>query len=201
MENPTSLTNSIIQNNSNPITFSETTTSDSGFFSSLLNIGFMTWVIIILILAFLGFNIFIYLAKGPQDIKSFFNTIYQKLFGENTTQTTEHKNVNTATEVENSKLPSTVKGEYVENTVQQPDAVEETSLNKSLNSSEPQEPHNDYRAHDASTSLDINGKAGWCYIGEDRGFRSCAQVGVNDKCMSGDIFPTQEICINPNLRK
>jgi hypothetical protein len=43
-------------------------------------------------------------------------------------------------------------------------------------------------------------KSGYCYIGEDRGFRSCIKVGVNDECISGDIFPTEEICINPNLR-
>jgi hypothetical protein len=23
---------------------------------------------------------------------------------------------------------------------------------------------------------------------------------VNDMCMSGDIFPTQAVCMNPNLR-
>lgn len=44
------------------------------------------------------------------------------------------------------------------------------------------------------------GKKGWCNIGEDRGYRSCVQVGVNDKCMSGNIFPTREVCIHPNLR-
>ena len=48
-------------------------------------------------------------------------------------------------------------------------------------------------------------KSGWCYIGEDRGFRSCINIGDNsigggDKCMSGDIFPTQNLCINPKLR-
>jgi hypothetical protein len=43
-------------------------------------------------------------------------------------------------------------------------------------------------------------KAGFCYIGEDRGFRSCIDVGEGDVCMSGDIFPTEAICINPNLR-
>jgi len=46
-----------------------------------------------------------------------------------------------------------------------------------------------------------NSKAGYCYIGEDRGFRSCIQVNDTDTCMSGDIFPTQEICINPSLRQ
>ena len=44
-------------------------------------------------------------------------------------------------------------------------------------------------------------KAGFCYIGEDRGFRSCIRVTENDTCMSGDIFPTKELCINPNLRE
>jgi hypothetical protein len=44
-------------------------------------------------------------------------------------------------------------------------------------------------------------KSGWCFIGEDRGFRSCIQVNENEKCMSGDIFPSQDICINPNLRQ
>lgn len=43
-------------------------------------------------------------------------------------------------------------------------------------------------------------KAGFCYIGEDRGFRSCISVGEGDTCMSGDIFPSHDICINPNLR-
>jgi Tfp pilus tip-associated adhesin PilY1 len=43
-------------------------------------------------------------------------------------------------------------------------------------------------------------KTGWCFIGEDRGFRSCIEVGDNDICMSGNIFPSQDICINPSLR-
>jgi hypothetical protein len=44
-------------------------------------------------------------------------------------------------------------------------------------------------------------KSGWCFIGEDRGYRSCVEVGENDRCMSGDIFPTKDICINPTLRE
>jgi hypothetical protein len=56
---------------------------------------------------------------------------------------------------------------------------------------------------DDATSVTQGGgrsKSGYCYIGEDRGFRSCINVGENDECMSGDIFPTMDICINPNLR-
>lgn len=43
-------------------------------------------------------------------------------------------------------------------------------------------------------------KSGYCYIGTDRGYRSCVKVGADDMCMSGDIFPSIDICINPSLR-
>uniref|UniRef100_A0A6C0KI32 Uncharacterized protein n=1 Tax=viral metagenome TaxID=1070528 RepID=A0A6C0KI32_9ZZZZ len=45
------------------------------------------------------------------------------------------------------------------------------------------------------------GKSGYCYIGTDDNFRSCIKVGDNSICMSEDIFPTMDICINPNLRQ
>ena len=28
----------------------------------------------------------------------------------------------------------------------------------------------------------------------------CVAPGENDMCMSGDIFPSQDICVNPTLR-
>ena len=46
----------------------------------------------------------------------------------------------------------------------------------------------------------ITGKQGWCYVGEDRGFRSCVEVGTAHECMSGDLFPSKDVCVNPNLR-
>lgn len=45
------------------------------------------------------------------------------------------------------------------------------------------------------------GKSGYCYIGEDRGFRSCVKVEAGDKCMSGQVFSRQDICVNPTLRE
>ena len=45
-----------------------------------------------------------------------------------------------------------------------------------------------------------SGKAGYCFVGEDRGNRSCAYVNESDTCMSGNIFPSKDKCINPNLR-
>jgi len=45
------------------------------------------------------------------------------------------------------------------------------------------------------------GKGGYCYIGEDNGIRSCLRVSNASDCMSGEIFPTRDVCINPNLRE
>jgi len=58
------------------------------------------------------------------------------------------------------------------------------------------------RADDStsSTQKHQSGKAGYCYIGEDRGFRSCAKVEAGDKCMSGEVYARQEMCIDPTLR-
>lgn len=43
-------------------------------------------------------------------------------------------------------------------------------------------------------------ESGFCYIGKDRGIRSCIRVNPGDRCMSGQIFPRNDICVNPTLR-
>ena len=40
----------------------------------------------------------------------------------------------------------------------------------------------------------------YCYIGYDNGQRECTNVFDGDICMSGELFPKMEMCINPNLR-
>jgi len=42
-------------------------------------------------------------------------------------------------------------------------------------------------------------KAGWCLVGEYQGRNGCIQVGEHDKCMSGQIFPSQQMCLNPTM--
>jgi hypothetical protein len=41
-------------------------------------------------------------------------------------------------------------------------------------------------------------KSGWCFVGEDAGSRGCVSVDEHDKCMSGQIFPSKESCMNPS---
>ena len=39
----------------------------------------------------------------------------------------------------------------------------------------------------------------WCFVGESKGKRYCTLTQGNE-CMSGNIFPTQNICVNPKLK-
>jgi len=49
-------------------------------------------------------------------------------------------------------------------------------------------------------SIQYNKPDGFCFIGEQKNQRYCSSVSDADKCASGDIFPTMDLCINPNIR-
>ena len=50
------------------------------------------------------------------------------------------------------------------------------------------------------SSIQRGAQKGYCYIGNDRGIRSCLYVNEPSACMSGEIFPTKAVCVNPTLR-
>jgi hypothetical protein len=195
---------------------------------------FSSWwvsIFIILLLAFLGFNIFNYLAKGTQEtndvlspfwtyIMSFFNygpSITQPdsdvvdgddvpgddKTGKDTDETGKQDGGKKPISAENAKPnPASVSKMSPDSANNQnaPDNAQNTALNRALNISKQQElSKQDYVANDSYDSTQ-QGKAGWCYIGSEKGYRSCSQVGEADTCMSGNIFPTQDVCVNPSLR-
>ena len=193
---------------------------ENGFLEGLKNMTATTWILIIVILIFLGFNIFVYLAKGTEQLNNIFGPLVKaisSLFGNVTSQVidvsaegakavvgTSAGAINTGLTAVQNITPNNANSSVssVPVTQNKPDLMSNNTLNKALNTSQSQQPaNNDYQADDSSSNIQGGPpKSGWCYIGEDRGFRSCAEVGANDKCMSGDIFPTQEICVNPSLR-
>jgi len=227
MDNSNSFSNSILQSSESsfPSDYASSSNGDSsGFFDGLKNVNLTTWIIIFLILAFLGFNIFVYLAKGTQDITNFFAPLLHKIFGTAVIVTGQTIDVaaegakavvgETAnvldtglTSIQNitpNSATSSLQTQSVQGTMQPQDVTINNTLNKALNTSQQSQQSQqgeEYQAYEASSSVHSGGgQAGWCYVGEDRGFRTCAQVSANDTCMSGDIFPSQELCINPNLR-
>jgi hypothetical protein len=160
--------------------------------SSILRYG-----LIFLILAFLGFNIFTYLGKSSDFLVNLFKPLLA-FFGygvaETAKQTIDVTSKGTTGLVNMAAGTATGGINVLENTL---------SRKTSKKAQHEAIPDNTPLPDDAGSRTQASkakSKAGYCYIGEDRGFRSCINVGEGDSCMSGDIFPTMDQCINPNLR-
>lgn len=178
---------------------------------------------IIILIAILGINIFNYLGEGTEvvaDITRPIVSFFSKLFG--------YTAVDTAREVVNSTSSGAKSGIDLAEDIAD-DALDfgESGLDKGLsdkktkilnttsginqNSNGTQRGNGNQQVNSYNEEKDISpvftsksnksgNMAGFCYIGEDRGNRSCIEVEKADLCMSGDIFPTHGTCINPNLR-
>jgi hypothetical protein len=179
----------------------DSSTADTGLPWSTIIRYFM----IILILIFLGFNIFTYLGKISEWLLDLIKPVLT-FFGYGIAQTTKQVvNVSaTGTKGLVDVTAGTVTGgiDMLANglsTKKKRGKSDMKAIDNSIRNLQ-SEPMPD----DAGSKTQLSkarGKAGYCYIGEDRGFRSCIQVGEADMCMSGDIFPTHDVCINPNLRE
>ena len=190
-------------------------TGASSFVDKIRGISLTTWVIIIFVFAFLGLNIFVYLAKGTQEISDFLKPItdlFAKLFGRVSAQVVDvtaegaKAVVGTTAGTVNAGLTGVQKiatGTDIKDAIPQPDIMKSNTLNRALNSAKQKsgDDTGQYTADDTDSNIQKGaGKSGWCLVGSDRGVRSCVQVGANDECLSGDIFSTKDICVNPRLR-
>jgi hypothetical protein len=177
------------------------------------------YIIIFLILAILGFNLFTYIgtfSKLIGNITDYIIDIFRPIlayFGYGVTETA--KKTIDLTAKGSKKVIDVTSGTLTGglNVLQQglskankdygqgQGQGQGTSTSTSTSTSTQAKKIN-YPIPDDSGSKTQKGKSksGFCYIGEDRGFRSCISVGEGDTCMSGDIFPTREVCINPSLR-
>lgn len=63
-----------------------------------------------------------------------------------------------------------------------------------LNDPEPDSPEDNIQKSRSSQ------KTKWCLAGEYQNKRGCISISESDKCMSGQIFPNEELCMNPNLK-
>jgi len=203
--------------------------SNDGYFSTSGNTNYTRIGMIVVILLFLGVNIFSYLGDFLQIIKEalapLLKTILESL-GYVVTETT--KDV-TQVAASGAKLGIDVAAGTVESGInviqgqldleqganqgqgqqrqfpsQLNNMPKQNSLSASLSSALADAEYNSEPMPDVSMSSTQRlgpGKSGYCYIGEDRGFRSCIAVREGDVCMSGDIFPSQALCVNPSLRE
>jgi len=179
--------------------------SDDSLFSGVN----MTKVIsIIIILLFLGYNILQYLADNTNfvnfNISNMFTTFFSNPVKD--TVTTSKQGVQDVANLTTETVTSGV--DFVEDTVdpERKSAAHEEEYNSALSTLErtarSQQITNEVKSDVTNSSIQNNKlDKGYCYVGTDRDYRTCVKVNARDECMSGDIFPSRAICVNPSLRE
>ena len=181
-------------------------------------------IIIILIILLVGIVGYTYLEKQINqliaNIQNYFETIkYRKeeneelkkqkeLEEENTPkeQTTEDIIKDAQSDIEENKKNKNKKEEpvnYISSTKLNVSAIENSEDVEEYQKDALQKALNDASQIGGEVIPDgtqVTGKKGWCFIGAEKLNRTCAEIGVNDICMSGEIYPMKDVCINPNLR-
>tara|TARA_B100001778_G_C18542469_1_gene608998 strand:- start:384 stop:1313 length:930 start_codon:yes stop_codon:yes gene_type:complete len=206
LENLTSISNS----NKLDDLKSKTTSIAKNFNFDIKNV--LLIILSIFILAFLGFNIFTYLSDGTNFITNMFGPVVSStsnVIGDATKSTVDvtssgtKKIVDIGADTTKNIVDVTNKG-----TTSGIDFLQ-SSLKKTTNVVNPE--NNNILTDDTNKKIDKTDtlpepiktsslQQGYCFIGKINDTRHCAKVNERTQCMSGDIYPTMDICVNPKLR-
>jgi hypothetical protein len=172
----------------------KSTTEDGG--AMMMKIG-----LIVLALAFLAYNVYLYYYEGTDILGKFFGMGIVGT-GKVTQATVDvaakgtKDTVNVAQEVTRDVTTKVEEvGQSIENRA-------DNRVAKAIEGPDNLNDNDETKA-DLSTESEIQQpkQSGYCYIGTDRTFRSCVKMNTGDTCVSKQVFPTNDICINPSLRK
>ena len=186
---PDSLKVTNLLKNSDSLKTTNSLKNSDSFFSYLLNI--IRYILIFYLISYIILTILNQLKLLPNWLEELFTPydIINKIKKNNQNNQT---NKNNQDNKDNNQLATSIN-------------KEETPLNETIDPSKYIKKNNENipkpdKTGSVMQSSKIANKSGYCYIGEDRGFRSCIKIEEGDECMSGNIFTTEALCINPNLR-
>ena len=157
-------------------------------------LSFTKVLLIVIILAILGLNVFNYLARGTSVIANIGEQVLGSAAkGVKKTAGLAATGLQTGVGVAigTTKSATRVTTGVVDSAM--------TELENTLNihqTQNGQQPNPD----ESDSSVQEPRKSGYCFIGAEKDIRSCVLVGKQDTCMSKKVFPTRDICINPQLR-
>jgi len=171
--------------------------TDSSIFSSM-----WFWVFIVILLSGIG----IYLAKGPDFFTDIYEKMYETIFpSDNDDNKSEHSDYDhhpitpshPPTQPTQQPTQTTQPTQSMQQT-HQPTQQPTQQMQQQQQSYQPM--HQQQQSSDPVSASDVSNKSGWCFVGQDQNNRNCIEVGEFDTCMSGNIFSTKDLCINPNLK-
>jgi hypothetical protein len=165
-------------------------------------------LVVLLIFSFLGINILTILGNIFQNFVQIFGPLVSQIlsiFGY-TTGTVLNKTADVVSDTAKAGI------DIAEGSIQSvgnilrdasnPNVNDKTkySLDNALNNSKVSsgEPNADSSENPIQRPIS-SGKQTWCLVGEYQGKRGCIEVNEHDRCLSGQVFPSQKMCLNPTL--
>lgn len=183
------------------------TNTETSVFSNKVIIG----LLVLLIFAFLGINLLVISGNAIKQLTDIFGPIVLKvatMLG----YSTGHL-VNTTADVtaDTAKLGIDIAegtAQSIGNLLKDAskggmDESDKRNLEKALTPNhcpKPSSPEPDKSSNVIQSAISSK-KNGWCFVGEDNGTRGCVSVNEHDKCMSGQIFPSKEVCLAPDTKQ
>ena len=180
-------------------------TSSSMSFGNITKNTLILILVVILVLSLLGVNIFLLFGNILQDIVNFFRPVVSKSLSElgyasgtliDNSSEIVADSAKTGIDILHGTVDSVgdllIKasgqgsGATLDNKINQPPII----------APRPPSPNETSNPIQSSSSPS---KSQWCLVGEYNGSRGCVNVSDQDKCLSGQVFPSQQICLNPNL--
>ena len=164
-------------------------------------------LIVLLVLMYLGINFFNIFGDSLQSIVNITSPALSKIFG--AFGFTAGETINQTADVASDSVKIGV--DVAEGVVQSVgnlliDASEEADPTNRLRSDLEQSKEKSYGNEPSIDSTDnpiqnpiTSGKQNWCLVGEYQNKRGCVPVTESDKCLSGQVFPNQQMCLNPTL--
>ena len=166
----------------------------------------------LLILSFLGINLLMILGNWVQVVINIFGPLITQIFSVfgYTTGTVLDKTEDVATTV--AKAGIDIAGGTVQSvadllkkaSIENVDPKSRSQLDQSLSSpgslKSPSFKLNEPKADDSNGTIQkpiTAEKSQWCLVGEYQGKRGCVEVNDTSKCMSGQTFPSEQLCLNP----
>jgi hypothetical protein len=162
---------------------------------------------VVLILSLLGINIFIIFGNGLQKLIDIFSPVVSKALSDlgyaSGTVIDKSSDVLADTAKVGIDIAHGTLDSVGELLVKASGQAPGTGKNIDIAINQPPTVAPNQPSPDASTSpiqsAASSAKNQWCLVGEYNGARGCVSVTEQDKCMSGQVFPTQQMCLNPTM--
>lgn len=179
-------------------------------FFSFSNKNFIiTILVFLLILSFLGINLLTIFGDIVKTITDIFGPLFSQIlsFFGYTTGTVINKTADVVGDTAKAGIDiaegaiQNVGNLLKDASIHGIDVGARTTLDQKLGTNG-QTPYPSPQPDSASSPIQQSGganKTKWCLVGEQRNVRSCIELNDYDKCMSGQVFPNQQICLNPAL--